>query len=186
MGGPGWAAGISSGSICRHCSLSVGTVSRRTPHCLSVRMTISGDAAAGPSRSRPVKGLAFGCSQGSAQHMHMQMPLRSRSLTSATAFTASGSQQSARADTALCFASDTVSDPDPNPEASERSDMESEYESDSGQQTAQGSNSTNYAASGYAAHDLRVLWDSVGRPLLRVGRAGKAVAHNIRVLCAVS
>lgn len=99
------------------------------------------------------------------------MRQRGQAVARAKSFFEGGTQQSARADTALCFASDSVSDPDaegPDSTADSASDSDSDFSQQNGQQ-----GSSNYSASGYTAHDLRVLWDSVGRPLLRVGRAGK-------------
>ena len=92
-------------------------------------------------------------------------------VTSALGSAIGGSQPSLRADTALCFASDSVSDPMPNAASDPAGPQDRAVSEEAEGSNQQDSSAPN--ASGYSVRDLRVLWDSVARPLLRVGRAGE-------------
>lgn len=94
-----------------------------------------------------------------------------RAVATAVRHTIRAAEQSPRADTALCFASDSVSDPAPNPAGSEAAPLPEATQ----QAQQQGSVAS---ASGFSPRDLRTLWDSVARPLLRVGRAGVQESHG--------
>ena len=163
------AVGISPASECRQCSRSA--ILLRPQHMQLSRQARwpSSFESAASFRCRFMGPTSSGAARTARAAQHTQ-------VASALGPAIGGAQPSLRADTALCFASDSVSEPismsDPNQNPVSEPVL-NPVVSEAAPEASQRGGAPASDAVGFPARDLRVLWDSVSRPLLRVGRAGE-------------